>query len=133
MRNLRLLRLWQFLGLLGVCTLIQQSLTSSPAVEVDLPGGDKLLHFSAYASLMLWFGFIYLPGKAYVRIGAGLGLMGIALEFLQGTTGYRTFESADFICNFLGVAAGGVLARTRLSMALMYLEKALTHRHLLGG
>ncbi len=33
---------------------------------MEFPGGDKLLHFSAYATLMLWFGFIYLPGKAYL-------------------------------------------------------------------
>jgi VanZ family protein len=104
MRPLRLLRLWQFLGLLGVCALIQQSLTPSPAVEMELPGGDKLLHFSAYATLMLWFGFIYLPGKAYLKIGAGLILIGITMEIVQGMTGYRSFEYLDLICNFLGVS-----------------------------
>jgi len=126
-RPLRLLRLWQFLGLLGVCVLIQQSLTPSPAVEVGLPGGDKLLHFSAYAFLMSWFGFIYLPGKTYLQIGAGLILMGITMEILQETTGYRSFERNDLICNLLGVVAGWFLARTRLSMALVHLEKALAH------
>jgi VanZ family protein len=127
MRPLRLLRLWQVLGLLGVCVLIQQSLTSSPAVEMELRGGDKLLHFSAYATLMLWFGFIYLPGKAYLQIGAGLTLMGITMEILQGITVYRCFELTDLICNFLGVMAGWFFARTRLSMALIQLERALVH------
>ena len=107
--------------------LIQQSLTPSPAVEMELPGGDKLLHFSAYATLMLWFGFIYLQGKSYLQIGAGLTLIGITMEILQGITGYRSFECADIICNFLGVVAGWVLARTRLGMALIHLERALAH------
>jgi VanZ family protein len=125
MRPLRLLRLWQFLGLLGVCLLIQQSLTPSPAVEMEFPGGDKLLHFSAYATLMLWFGFIYLPGKAYLQIGVGLTLMGITMEILQGITDYRSFECTDFVCNFFGVMVGWLFARTRLSMALIHLERAL--------
>lgn len=127
MRPLRLLRLWQFLGLLGVCVLIQQSLTPSPAVEMEIPGGDKLLHFSAYATLMLWFGFIYLPGKAYLKIGAGLTLIGITVEILQGMTGYRSFEYPDLFCNFLGVIAGWLFARTRLSMALIHFESVLAH------
>jgi len=127
MRPLRLLRLWQFLGLLGVWVLIQQSLTPSPAVEMEFPGGDKLLHLSAYATLMLWFGFIYLPGKAYLQIGAGLTLIGITVEILQGITGYRSFECTDLVCNFFGVMAGWLFARTRLSMALIHLEKALAH------
>ena len=119
------MRLWQFLGLLGVCFLVQQSLTSSPAVEIALPGGDKALHFLAYSSLMLWFGFIYLPGKAQLMIGAGLTLMGITVEILQKTTGYRSFEYSDLLFNSLGVAAGWVFARTRLSMTLIRLERVL--------
>ena len=125
MRPLRLLRLWQFVGLLGVCVLIQQSLTSSPAVEMELPGGDKLLHFSAYATLMLWFGFIYLPGKAYLQIGAGLTIMGITMEILQGITDHRSFECTDLVCNFFGVMVGWLFARTRASMALIHHERAL--------
>lgn len=125
MRPLRLLRLWQFVGLFGVCLLIQQSLTPSPAVEMEFPGGDKLLHFSAYATLMLWFGFIYPSGKAYLKIGAGLILLGITLEILQGMTDYRSFECTDLVCNFFGVMAGWLFARTRLSMALVHLERAL--------
>jgi len=127
MRPLRLLRLWQFVGLLGVCLLIQQSLTPSPAVEMGFPGGDKLLHFSAYATLMLWFGFIYLPGKAYLQIGAGLTIMGITMEILQGITDYRSFEYIDLVCNFFGIMVGWLLARTRVSMALIHLERALAH------
>jgi glycopeptide antibiotics resistance protein len=94
---------------------------------MEFPGGDKLLHFSAYISLMVWFGFIYLRGKVYLEIGAGLILIGITLEILQRITGYRSFECSDLICNFLGVIAGWFLARTRVSMALIHFEKVLTH------
>jgi hypothetical protein len=113
------------MGLLGVCLLIQQSLTPSPAVEIELPGGDKLLHFSAYCTLMLWFGFIYLPGKAHLVIGAGLILMGVTLEILQRATGCRSFDYSDLICNWVGIMAGWLFARTRLSMTLIQFERVL--------
>jgi VanZ family protein len=112
---------------MGVCLLVQQSLTPSPRDVMGFPGGDKLLHFSAYVSLMVWFGFIYLPGKVYIEIGAGLILIGITLEILQRMTGYRSFECSDLICNFLGVIAGWFLARTKVSTALIHFEKVLTH------
>jgi VanZ family protein len=94
-------------------------------VEMELPGGDKLLHFLAYASLMLWFGFIYLPGKASPKIGAGLILIGIIMEILQRMTGYRSFEYSDLLCNLLGVMAGWLFSRTRLSMTLIHFERVL--------
>ena len=133
MRPLRLLRLWKAMGLMGVCLLIQQSLTPSPTDLMAFPGGDKLLHFSAYLSLMVWFGFIYLPGKVYLGIGVGLILIGMILEILQKITGYRSFEYSDLIFSFLGVIAGWFLARTRVSMALIHFEKVLMHLRRIGG
>ena len=37
--------------------------------------------------------------------------MGIALEFVQGALGYRSFELADMAANTLGVAAGWIAAQ----------------------
>jgi hypothetical protein len=36
--------------------------------------------------------------------------MGVALDVLQGQTGYRSFELADMAANALGVAAGAAAA-----------------------
>ena len=38
--------------------------------------------------------------------------MGIALEFVQGWLGYRSFEVADMVANTIGVLLGLVIAST---------------------
>ncbi|MGH8720461.1 MAG: VanZ family protein [Burkholderiales bacterium] len=87
----------------------------SLAPEVPDPGvehGDKLAHFLAYAALMFWFCYLYRDTR--VRIGYALLwiAMGVALEFAQGSTGYRSLELADMAANALGVLAGAAAALT---------------------
>jgi len=74
---------------------------------------------------MLWFGFIYKPGKKYILLGLTLILLGVILEVLQGAGGYRSMEVSDASCNGLGVFAGWVLARTRLSSILLWTERLI--------
>lgn len=71
-------------------------------------GNDKAGHFSAYAVLMFWFAQLY--GR---RLPWALGFiaMGIALEFVQGWSGYRTFDLRDMAANTVGVFLGWALAR----------------------
>jgi hypothetical protein len=49
--------------------------------------------------------------------------LGIALEFVQGWTDYRTFEVADMVADALGVAVGWALAPPRLPNFLQLIEK----------
>jgi len=49
-------------------------------------------------------------------------LLGVTLELLQGAGGYRSMEVSDASLNALGVFVGGLLARTRLSSALLWAE-----------
>jgi VanZ family protein len=102
--------------------LIYESLTPSPPHLPDFVFADKLTHFLVYAWIMLWFGFIYSPGKKYFLLGLSLILLGVTLELLQGAGGYRSMEVSDASLNALGVFAGGFLARTRLSSALLWAE-----------
>jgi VanZ family protein len=126
MRPLRFTRFWQTVGFLGVCLVVYQSLIPAPEPIVQFPGVDKFLHFSTYAGIMLWFGFIYPPNdENYLGIGAGLIALGITLEFIQRVIGYRSFDYFDMLSNALGVMLGWLLARTRFSKALVYLERAL--------
>ncbi len=74
---------------------------------------------------MLWFGFIYLQGKKYFRIGFSFIMIGITLEFIQSAIGYRSLEYFDMLSNALGVIAGWLLARTRFSKAIIYFEGVL--------
>jgi len=80
---------------------------------------DKLEHFAAYGLLMFLFCQIYHRTRTRLVYAAGFISMGIALEFLQRMTGYRTFEVLDMAANATGVVLGwgaaGVLAALRRS------------------
>lgn len=110
---------------MAVFTLIYESLNPSPPDLPEWPFADKLAHFTIYGWIMLWFGFIYRPGKEYFLIGLSLILLGVTLELLQGATGYRSEEVSDACFNALGVFAGWLLARTRVSSALLWTERAI--------
>ena len=75
-----------------------------PTIDVDQ--GDKLGHFAAYGLLMFLFCQIYAQGKTRAIYALGFVAMGVALEFLQGMTGYRTFDVFDMLANAVGVALG---------------------------
>jgi VanZ family protein len=113
------------LGWLAVGALIYESLTPSPPELPQFAFADKLAHFMAYGSIMLWFGFIYSPGEKYLLLGSSLILLGVALELLQGASGYRSMEVGDASANALGVAVGWLLARTRLSSLLFWAERLI--------
>jgi VanZ family protein len=74
---------------------------------VELAYGDKLGHLAAYGLLMFWFAQLYAVRIFYA---AGFVLMGVALEFLQARTGYRSYEGLDMAANALGVLLGWAAA-----------------------
>lgn len=97
--------LWVGLGWGWVAAIVWLSLTPSPPkLEVTL--GDKLGHFTAYGALMFWFCQLYARRSARIAYGAAFVAMGIALEFIQGATGYRSFELLDMAANSIGVLLG---------------------------
>lgn len=85
--------------------------------------GDKLGHVAAYAALMLWFANLYETLARRSMLASGFVALGVALEFVQGSTGYRTFEAADMVANAFGVAAGWALAPPRLPNFIQRIEK----------
>lgn len=122
MKELRFIRLWLAIGFLLVGVVCFLTLTPSPPDMGDFPEGDKIGHFVAYSAMMLWFGFIYLRGKRYMRVGLAFIVMGVALELIQGMLDYRSFSYLDMGANACGVMIGWLLARTRLADALVYVE-----------
>ena len=125
MKPLRLKKVWLTLGCFAVCMLIYQSLTPTPPEWPEFPFSDKLVHFMAYAWIMLWFGLIYRPGKKYLLLGFGLILLGVTLELLQGASGYRLMQVSDVSFNVLGVFVGWLLAYTRISSTLLWTERLI--------
>ena len=85
------------------------SLTPKPPT-IDIEQGDKLGHFLAYGTLMLWFSLLY-PRRA-TRIAYGLAwiAMGVGLELIQRGLGYRSYELFDMVANALGVLIGWAFA-----------------------
>ena len=96
--------------------------------ELPFSFGDKLEHLLAYGAIMFWFGLIYRARGASLLIAACFVALGIALEFAQGATGYRTFEYRDMAANGIGVAAGFILSRSKLGQLLFVVENFLAKR-----
>jgi glycopeptide antibiotics resistance protein len=55
---------------------------------------------------MFWFCQIYIKKKIRIAYAAGFIAMGVALEFVQGRLGYRTYDVLDMGANALGVLLG---------------------------
>ena len=101
-------------GWAWAAAIVWLSLTPSPP-PLDVSHGDKAGHFFAYAGLMFLFAQLY-ARRLYFALG--FIAMGIALEFLQGASGYRSYDSLDMIANPLGVLAGwgaALILRLRIS------------------
>lgn len=118
---LRFSALWLAAGSMLLFFLIYRSLIPADALQQSAHG-DKLMHFSAYAVLMSWFSNIFPALNQRIRLALALVMLGIALEFAQRWTGYRTFELADMAANATGVAAGWLSAPPRLPNYLRRLE-----------
>src|SRR5258705_13169030 len=102
--SLRYRRIWLLLAWGMVVSVVVLSLIP---VEVDLgEGRDKLAHFLAYGSLSLGFGMLFGGRGRQLGIALAFSAMGVAIEFLHGLTGYRTFEIAAMIANAIGALRG---------------------------
>jgi VanZ family protein len=106
-------RFWLLLGWLLVLFVIYLSLTPDP-VEVPVEQGDKFGHILAYAALMSWFANLYEGLARRIQFAIGFVALGVVLEFVQGWTGYRSFEVADMAADAAGVAVGWFFAPPRI-------------------
>jgi len=86
-----------------VAAVVWGSLTPSPPSA----GNDKVGHFVVYGVLMFWFAQLYARRLPYA---AGFIALGVALEFVQGSLGYRSFELYDMLANSAGVLLGWAAA-----------------------
>ena len=90
-----------------VAAIVWLSLTPAP-LELDVEDGDKLGHLAGYGALMFWFAQLYARRASWA---AGFIALGVALEFVQGWLGYRSFERYDMLANGAGVLLGWGAAR----------------------
>lgn len=121
---MRLRTLWLAIGYALVALIIFLSLTPSPP-SIDVEQGDKLGHLLAYGSLMFWFCQLYASRRSRIAHAIAFAALGVALEFAQGMTDYRTFEYYDMLANATGVVLGWAIARVTGGETLLRIERAL--------
>jgi VanZ family protein len=117
---------WLAVGWLWVTAVFYVSLMPHPPQPVHFWSADKLEHALAYSLLMLWFCQVYRQRRSRMILAALLVVMGVAVEYLQRETGYRTFDYADMLANSTGVVVGWAWARTGLGRVFAYLEYHLS-------
>lgn len=120
--DLRARSLWLLLGWVLVLCIVFLSVAPI-SIETGVEQGDKLSHAFAYGTLMAWFANLYGRLARRRMFAAGLVALGIALEFIQGWTEYRTFEVIDMVADAAGVVAGWALAPPRMPNLLKGVEK----------
>lgn len=123
-RDLRALRWWRLIGILLVLVIIFLSLQPNPMDMSGVEFGDKWGHLVAYGTLMAWFGLIVVRSRQ-IWFASVFVLLGVSLEFIQGQTGYRSFDLMDMAANSLGVMLGYGLCATRFRYTLHYLESRM--------
>ncbi len=103
-------------GWLWAAAIVWLSVTPRPP-QIDLAQGDKLGHLAAYGTLMVWFALLYPARRTRIACAGAFVALGVALEFVQGALGYRTFDVLDMAANTAGVLLGwgcALLARRLL-------------------
>ncbi len=117
---------WLAAGWLLILAIIALSLMPAPP-DLGMDQGDKLGHFAAYGFTTLWFAQIYTARPERIRLFIGMAALGIAIEYAQRATGYRSFEIADMLADATGAGLGWLAAPPRLPNFLSWTEKRLSH------
>ena len=116
---------WRAIGVALVMLVIWLSLTPHP-IEIPVENGDKLGHVAAYATLMVWFAQLDTRYRMRVAYAIGFVLLGVALEFAQRLTDYRTFEVADMGADAAGVLFAWVASPPRGPDVIGFVERLLS-------
>ena len=123
---------WLFIGCLYLAYIIYGSLTPNP-VYVQIDDFDKVMHFAAYAFLMIWFAWIFYKQTSRYIMVVLFVVLGIGLEFAQQAGGVRYFEISDMIANSLGVLAGYFVTRGCGRFHLIRIEQRLLEKRHKAG
>jgi VanZ family protein len=118
-------RIWRAIGFGLVVLVIWLSLTPQP-IEIPVENGDKLGHVAAYATLMFWFAQLDTGHRMRLAYAIGFVLLGVALEFAQRLTDYRTFEVADMGADAVGVLFAWVASPPRGPDVIGLVERVLS-------
>ncbi|MBL8520556.1 MAG: VanZ family protein [Betaproteobacteria bacterium] len=100
-----------------VLAILVLSLMPAPP---GVPGSDKLHHFLAYMSCMFAWALALARPKSRLVALILICAMGVIIEFLQGWSGWRTFDGADMAANALGAMCGWIASRVHAQLAVRF-------------
>ncbi len=124
MKPLRWPRLWVGLWWLSIVALIVICLVPLDGLPPLPDNSDKVEHLLGYFVMAASAVQLY-RGGLLLRAAIGLVLLGIAIEFAQGMTVYRSADPYDAIFNSIGVLLGMATALTPWRDLLLRLERRL--------
>lgn len=124
MKNLRFKKTWLILGLFFLYILFYLCLRPGTGQQNVIPHFDKILHFTAYFSLSLYFHQVF-KEKYSSKLIIALTLIGILIEFLQEISVNRTFEYLDMITNSFGAISGSIASMALGRNLLIFIESKL--------
>lgn len=123
-REFRHPALWFGVWAFGWLLCIVLSLSTPLQIPVQVPDGDKVGHFVAYAMLSAWSVLIFARRRAQLTAAMLLVLLGLSMEWAQGElTTTRMMDAMDALANTLGVLFGQLLALTGATNSLQRLEQ----------
>ena len=125
-------RLWLIGGIAILLLLWVLSLIPQPPT-FGVRNEDKFFHAVAYGGTMWWWGQYWPSLRRRLLLAIVFTLMGIAVEFVQGWTGWRTFDTHDMVANGIGVLLGWVLVQTPTGSLLSRLDSAVLRRRIQPG
>jgi VanZ family protein len=115
-------KIWLIVGIAIIAFLWLVSLMPAPPY-IGMPNEDKYAHLISYGGTMWWWAQLWPPWKKRLLLAVLLALMGVAIEFAQGATSWRSFDVMDMLANSIGVLVGWVVAMTPLGKLLEVIEK----------
>jgi VanZ family protein len=124
-------RIWVVIGWALIFLVIYLSLAHESPSTLTFENLDKIKHLAAYAMLSFWLCQVYPSRRARLLVIVALLALGVALEYVQGWTGYRTFDVLDMQADGVGVLAGWLLVLTPLGRMLAGIERrvGVLYRH----
>lgn len=124
LKPLRWPRFWVGLWWLSIAALIVVCLVPLDGLPPLPDNSDKVEHLLGYFIMAAAAVQLY-RGRLLLQAAVGLVALGIAIEFAQGMTAYRSADAYDAMFNTMGVLLGMATALTPWRDLLLRVEKRL--------
>ena len=124
LKPLRWPRFWVALWWLSIAALIVVCLVPLDGLPPLPDNSDKVEHLLGYFIMAAAAVQLY-RGRLLLQAAIGLVALGIAIEFAQGMTAYRSADAYDAMFNTMGVLLGMATALTPWRDLLLRVEKRL--------